>query len=358
MSRHLLGFAACALLAGASLAQGACFSPTYREGLACSESGECPGDLECIQQQCVTPDSEIGDLPDGGGAPLADAALGASDATACVAGAETIEATGAIVDFIVPACITSLTIEAFGAEGGGGVAAAVLGGKGARIKGDVAVAGGEVLQVLVGMRGADAVQLPGDENVGEQGGGSGGGGTFVVAEDGSPLMIAGGGGGATHITLIGPILLPGGDGRILSAGQAGDGGGGVGGVDGGGGGVDDGAGFHNGTGAGGFSGSGVGNSVGDESQYGTANAPGASFLAGGAGGVGGSKGRNGGFGGGGSAGFTGAGGGGYSGGGGGGSVLESTYGGGGGGSLNSGTNQDDSPGVRVGDGQVIITWAP
>ena len=333
------------------LATTACFSPTFQEGLVCSESGECPGDLTCIADRCVSGGSQT--FPDSG-VDVADAAPGAPDAALCESGSTVIEATGAIVDFAVPDCITVLTIEAFGAEGGGGVNAVVLGGKGARIKGDIDVFGGEVLNVLVGVRGIDAVQQ-GANAIGEQGGGTGGGGTFIVDENGLALMVAGGGGGATHNEIISPQLIPGGDGSILSSGQ--DGGGteqGVGGAGGSGGTTNDNGGFHGGTGGGGFSTAGVGNSAG-AAEYGTANTPGASYLDGGAGGGGGSEGRNGGFGGGGASGFTG--GGGYSGGGAGGNVFDATHAGGGGGSLNTGANQDDSPGVRTGDGQVIISWS-
>ncbi len=346
-------------LAGLTLLVGvcvssACFSPTFQEGLVCSESGECPGDLTCVLDRCVSSESQK--FPDSGFGG-ADANRSDANASACEAGSSTIEATGAIVDFTVPDCVTVLTIEAFGAEGGAGVGAAVLGGKGARIKGDIDVVGGEVLQVLVGIRGADAVQVGGNA-IGEQGGGTGGGGSFVVDENGLALIVAGGGGGASHNEISGTQLIPGGDGSILSEGQAGGGsGGGSGGVAGSGGSAFLNLGFHGGTGGGGYSSPGVGNSNG-LGKNGTPNAPGSSFLEGGDGGVGGSAGRNGGFGGGGSAGFTGGGGGGYSGGGAGGNIFDGAHAGGGGGSLNTGTNQDDSPGVRTGDGQVIISWNP
>ncbi len=265
---------------------------------------------------------------------------------------QTFEATGSIDSFVVPDCITALTIEAFGAEGGGGVAGSVLGGRGARMKGDFTVTEGDELQILVGMRGADAVQI-GANTIAEQGGGTGGGGTFVVADDGAALLVAGGGGGASQNDFI-STLVPGGDGLITSDGQ--DGGSGVvGGADGAGGSANLNTGFHGGTGGGGFLSSGVGSSMGN-TDNGTPNAPGSGFVQGGVGGVGGSAGRNGGFGGGGSAGFTGGGGGGYSGGGAGG--FSGMHAGGGGGSINTGENQDNSPGVRTGDGQVIISWAP
>ena len=335
----------------------ACFSPTYQEGLACSESGACPGELQCISNVCLLPGAD-------GGNAAADASPGQADADdtpgidadLCSSGSQTIEASGAIVDFVVPPCVTSLTIEVFGAEGGSGDAAAVLGGKGARMKGDFAVTEGETLSVLVGLRGLAAIEL--DNIIAEQGGGTGGGGSFVVASNGDAMVIAGGGGGATHINSVGPFLLPGLDADVgTSGGTPGGAVPGVGGADGAGGGSNGNPGYHGGTGGGGFLSAGTSPSVGDTALYGTPNNPGSSYAEGGAGGIGGSKGRNGGFGGGGSSGFSGGGGGGYSGGGGGGTILTGTpTGGGGGGSFNAGTNPDNSAGAHIGDGQVIMTW--
>lgn len=344
-------------LAIAALVFGACFSPTYQENLACTESGKCPGDLLCISDLCVsaapvgTVDSDVTPDIDAADAANPDANL---DANPCLAGSLTIEATESIVDFVVPDCVILLTIEAFGAEGGGSSGAALLGGRGARMKGDFTVTGGDTLSVLVGSKGADAI-LTGTV-FGQQGGGTGGGGSFVVAPDGSAMIVAGGGGGATHNDIGALVLVPGGHAPVTSGGIAGGNGGGAGGTAGSGGVTFPNMGFHGGTGAGGFLSGGVNNSVG-LAVYGTPNSPGSSFANGGAGGIGGSVGRNGGFGGGGSSGYTGGGGGGYSGGGAGGNPLVgSPHAGGGGGSLNLGVNQDNSPSVRSGDGQVIIVW--
>ncbi len=316
--------------------------------------------MQCINALCIV---EGGGGPADSGPPSqADARPNVSDATVdtsldaapCLAGSLTIDATSSIVDFVVPDCITSLTIEVFGAEGGGSNGAQLLGGKGARIKGDFVVNSGETLQVLVGGKGADAVAI--NLSYGEQGGGSGGGGSFVVSPSGSAMIVAGGGGGSSHNDIGNLLLVPGGDGVVASSGQAGGNGGGTGGSAGGGGVTFNNVGFHGGTGGGGMLSGGVNDSVGDTTRFGTANAPGSSFVAGGAGGIAGSIGRDGGFGGGGSAGYTGGGGGGYSGGGAGGSPFAATVAGGGGGSINLGTAQDNSPGVRNGDGQVIIVW--
>ena len=364
----LLGTAVRVLLVSASLVYCACFSPTYREGLACSESGECPGSQTCIEGSCQLggggaladargPDADLG--------PTVDAEPGTPDATTCPADSQIFEFTGAMETFTLPACATSMHIEAFGAQGGGG-RTMTGGGLGAKVAGDFVVNGGEVLQILVGGRGLDAT--PPGSIVGQsftvlqQGGGTGGGGSFVIDPDGVPLAVAGGGGGVTHTGVLmnnvvaEETLLPGGPGQSGEAGQ--DGGGseaGIGGTGGlGGGFTSNPLGFHSGTGGGGFSGNGDGSSDGI-AMYGTSNAPGSSFLAGGAGGVGGSLGRNGGFGGGGSAGFSGGGGGGYSGGGSGG-YSGALHGGGGGGSFNSGTNTDNQPGLRAGNGQITISY--
>jgi hypothetical protein len=316
--------------------------------------------MQCISNVCLLPRADGGNASADADPSQADADDTPSiDADLCSSGTQTIEATGAIVDFVVPACVTSLTIEVFGAEGGSGNLAlvAVLGGKGARMKGDFAVTEGETLKVLVGESGAAAVQL--DGIMGEQAGGSGGGGSFVVASNGDAMIIAGGGGGATHIDQIGPFIRPGNDADVGTSGGTGGGDGpGVGGQDGQGGGTYAGvATYHSGTGGGGFLSAGLNASLGDTTLFGTANNPGASYAEGGAGGIGGSKGRNGGFGGGGSSGFTGGGGGGYSGGGAGGSIMGGAEtGGGGGGSFNAGTNPDNSAGAHIGDGQVIMTW--
>ena len=264
-------------------------------------------------------------------APAADAASAFDgavpvDAGPCT-GEQIFEYSGVIESFAVPSCARVLTIEAFGAQGGGGETMPAIGGKGAGMTGEFDVFGDEVLGVLVGGRGIDAIPNTTTQMYNPQGGGTGGGGSFVVYSDQQPLIIAAGGGGAVG-------LLPGGPGQILPLGQAGASDtntGAPGGVAGAGGTTQPGlTGFHSGTGGAGMLGDGVGASVGDTSVYGTANQPPKSFLNGGAGGIAGSEGRTGGVGGGGSAGFTGGGGGGYTGGGSG-FLLVSERGGGGGG---------------------------
>jgi len=272
----------------------------------------------------------------------------------CSSGTTTLNYTGTMTSFVVPVCVTALTIDAYGAQGGN--AGTYVGGYGARMKGTVTVVGGSTLKVLVGGKGADALDTA------QQAGGSGGGGTFVTTASSSPLMIAGGGGGAMNYT---PTYLANGlGGAITTAGLAASTGAGLGGTSGNGGVTAAWSGWHTGTGGGGLLGNGVNNTTGAES-YGTPYTPGKAFINGGAGGQPGScgtqasciAGRAGGFGGGGAAGFTGGGGGGYSGGGGGdfgtGSVGS---GGGGGGSYNAGTAQTNTPATRVGNGTVTFTW--
>ena len=224
---------------------------------------------------------------------------------------------GYLQTFIVPAGVTSIDIEAWGAQGGSYTG--YPGGKGARMKGTFTVTPGHVLKILVGQQGNG----PGID-------GGGGGGTFVADYLNSPLLIAGGGGGAKSNVSGGVDATTSGNGtpsvNSLSAGGSGGYGGAVNATAGGG---------------GGFYGDGA------KTIYVTVAY---SFLNGGRGGDYYSNGV-GGYGGGGGGSQGAGGGGGYSGGGGG-----YNNGGGGGGSFNTGTNQNNSSGVNTGDGKVLITW--
>ena len=274
-------------------------------------------------------------------APGAAGSLGANKAlviAGCTSGSTTFGYTGAMQSFTVPNGCTSITIEAYGAQGGG-----TRSGLGARMRGDVAVSSAQQLTILVGGQGEEAY------------GGGGGGGSFVVRSDNTPLVIAGGGGGEGVDGYVSPDGLPGGTGP--------DGGsvdGALGGTNGGGGAF----GAANSGGCG-YRGSGGGGLVGDGGLSG--NGGGFAFLNGGAGGTDPMGDPTdcivqalGGFGGGGAGGNGGGGGGGYSGGAGGSNDYNddgTDYpGGGGGGSFNTGSNQSNSPGARMGNGQVIISW--
>jgi CSLREA domain-containing protein len=129
----------------------------------------------------------------------------------------TFEYTGDNDQFIVPAGVTSVSIEAAGAQGGGQQNAPVVltgqnrdGGRGGQVGGQLSVTPGETLDIQVGGQG----QAPGDDartaaypdggiagsrtvgNLlfpGENGGGGGGSSRVIRSE--TTLVVAGGGGG-------------------------------------------------------------------------------------------------------------------------------------------------------------------
>lgn len=254
---------------------------------------------------------------------------------------------GTIQTFVVPAGVTTVIIEASGAEGGG-----TVGGLGASIEGDFAVTPGETLSIIVGQFGHTTAQ-------GNYGGG-GGGASYIYrnASDAFPMIAAsGGGGGSEH-----------GAGSHGSAtttptpgGVTGSGAGGVTG-NGGSGGLDIGNYSTAGGGAGwlsnGLDGLLIREPEGKGGQAPRNGALGGEFThrtiayhAGEAG--------NGGFGGGGGMSDNsgaGGGGGGFNGGGGG-NNYDGTWGtGGGGGSYNGGSDQTNIGGVQSGDGVVTISY--
>ena len=257
-------------------------------------------------------------------------------------GTQTLQATGGIVDFVVPQCSTSLTITAAGAQGGGS-----NGGKGAQMKGTFVVVKGETLKVVVGARG-----VVNNCGGGNQSGG-GGGGTFVwrAAALDMPMIAAGGGGGGNPTwnggvgCAIGLDAVTGLDGvkgnTVNSAlgGVAGAGGAGN---------------APSGTGSGGAGWL----SDGQNSSFGGGSTGGKSkpTFAGGSGHTASfGPGGQGGFGGGGGA-VCGCGGGGGFSGGGAGEGQACRAGGGGGGSYNAGANQVNSAGARSGEGFVTFDW--
>ncbi|MFT5858418.1 MAG: hypothetical protein ACI865_000505 [Flavobacteriaceae bacterium] len=236
--------------------------------------------------------------------------------------------TGTIDNWTVPAGVTSVTIEAKGAQGSNNTISGVVAGLGAVMIGDFIVTPGQVLSILVGQQYAVT-----DGN-------GGGGGTFVVDAVNNPLIIAGGGGGSSE-----SVDSPDKHGQIGTSGGLGAGGGGLGGIAGNGGAV--GATFASGAGGG---------LLTDGADGWAANSGGDAFVNGGAGanigfGVGG-------FGGGGNgSGYVvGGAGGGYSGGGCGSNSLGGGPGGGGG-SINLGTNPNNTAGLNTGHGSLVITWA-
>jgi hypothetical protein len=249
-------------------------------------------------------------------------------------GTTTFNHTGALQTFTVPACATSIIVDAYGAEGGlstgqnGGMN--IAGGRGARARGTFAVAGGQAISVLVGGVGLNS-------NCGS----GGGGGSFVIRGT-AILLIAGGGGGGFHCNALGSAVGAGGN-----VGTAGGGGsctmmpgfdrppapGGVNGQ----------GGFSAfGGGGGGYLSAGTGMY---EPMNGGGMYPGSGGMPGGGFGGGGGyySGCCGGSGG----------GGGYSGGSGG---MDDGCAGGGGGSINSGTAQTMTANTRAGNGVVTISW--
>jgi len=237
-------------------------------------------------------------------------------------GTQSFSLTSSIQDWTVPACVTSVTIEAWGAEGGRNTCCPQTGGKGARMKGTFTLAPGDQLKVVVGGKGQD--RCSNEANYA----GSGGGGSFVWKNQGKVLLISAGGGGSGTICTSGgaPQYAQGKDGVTGTSGTADSTGVAAGGTNGA-------------DGSGGCGGKGWNNVQNDPQGYG-------------------SGGLKGGYGGGGEVGIDhgGGGGGGYSGGGGKPYTGFPAGAGGGGGSFNSGASQDNSAGAQPGNGKIVITW--
>jgi Glycine rich protein len=244
-----------------------------------------------------------------------------------VPGADTFAVSGSVQLFTVPACVDSVWIECWGAQGGAVTAQAPLpqGGLGARMRGRFAVTSGQVLNVVVGARGEPDPSS------------SGGGGGSGVGFGNTPWIVAGGGAGhdfqdPNYAGVHAVVTASGVNGNGGSPGL-----GGTAGADGGDhaytptdisrGGRGWLAGMTGSTGVAGMSNS-------------TTFTNGSFGLGGGGGGVG--------------YGYCncGGGGGGYSGGG----SADINNSGGGGGSYNVGLQQSNTGGVWTGAGRVIITW--
>ena len=303
------------------------------EMAVCGECSPYCGGKECGADGCG---GSCGDCPQG-------QVCTNGQCGSCAQGSTTFDYSGAIVDWSVPACANLITIEVWGAEGGRNTKDNYLGGKGARMRGDFTDLGGASLKILVGGEGEDVLANAGA-----------GGGSFVWADGaGVPLIVAGGGGGGGYDNA-------GIDAVTSQNGTHGNGQSSGGGVDGQGGTLPDGY-QYSGGGAGWYSNGNPGLTSASCSLATPAVRP----LEGGDGGIWGGdhdSDGNGGFGGGG-AGQGGCtvsggagGGGGYSGGGPGGYLAPLIRGGGGGGSYNEGGNQSNSPGVKTGHGQVVISW--
>jgi hypothetical protein len=127
---------------------------------------------------------------------------------AAVPGTQTFTFTGGVQMFIVPPCVDSLMLEAWGAQGGAG--STNTGGLGGYAKGDVAVSPGETLYVYVGGTGQNHNFNPA-ANYEPLGGWNGGGkGGF---DNSGQVQKGGGGGGASDIrraadtTLTGRVIV-------------------------------------------------------------------------------------------------------------------------------------------------------
>jgi hypothetical protein len=112
---------------------------------------------------------------------------------------QTFTYTGTIVNYTVPYCVSTITMEAWGAQGGS--IPSYPGGLGAYMSGVFTVTPGQVLRVLVGGQGVDITNTPAATG--------GGGGSFVALVNGTntptPMLVAGGGGGRRNLT-TGPAL--------------------------------------------------------------------------------------------------------------------------------------------------------
>src|SRR5262245_15028759 len=260
--------------------------------------------------------------------------------------------TGAAQTYTVPAGVTKVNVELFGAQGGSGIsvdpidAAAGTGGQGGHTTATIDVTPGETLQVNVGCAGSDAVDVNGGAG-GFNGGADGGtGGHFGFQAGG------GGGGGASAVRQGGTGLAD----RVLVAGGGGGGGAALDGLETDGGDGGDGGGTEGTSGGPGLSGpnpEAEGGSGGTQSAGGAGGAGSATGTAGeagelGDGGPGGTDGVT-------PAATGGGGGGGGLFGGGGGGAHGSDFGGGGGGGGGSGLGPTLETGVRAGDGLVVIT---
>ncbi|HEY3670803.1 MAG TPA: glycine-rich protein [Acidimicrobiia bacterium] len=254
--------------------------------------------------------------------------------------------TGDSQSFVVPAGVCSVTIDAFGAQGGANSATDSLGGSlpglGGEANATLVVSPGDKLTVIVGGQGGPGVNGSGPGAGGFGGGGAGGNSSGLTGTN-----PGSGGGGASAVLLNADIsVIAGGGGGAGNSGTSGEAnGGGGGGTTGG-----DGTGnldgdFHATGGTGGTQS--TPGAHGSNSD-GTSTASDGTFLLGGVGAIGGQSGGAGG-------------GGGWEGGGGGGFSLPgsgaSGGGGGGAGYLKTVTGTLTA-GVNDGDGSVSITYEP
>lgn len=239
----------------------------------------------------------------------------------------TFSYTGAVQTFTVPPCVTSVNIQAMGAQGGAvtGQNPFPQGGLGATMAGDFTVTPGDVLTIVVGGRGNSDPSS------------SGGGGGSGVNNGSTILIVAGGGGGVDFQdpNYAGQNAVTTQDGVTGNGGSPGAGG------------TAGGNGGDHAYTPSNISRGGNGWNIGPGGSTGTAGTSSNTTFTNGSYGLGG---------GGGSVGYgwcnCGGGGGGYSGGG----SADINNSGGGGGSYNVGANQVNTAGNNTGNGLVIISY--
>ncbi|MFJ9852762.1 Ig-like domain-containing protein [Streptomyces sp. NPDC101150] len=264
--------------------------------------------------------------------------------------------------FTVPDGVTAVSVDLFGAEGGGAAGyvapnppnAGASGGLGGETRATLAVSAGQRLQITVGGAGTPGTSRhgefarPGGSGHGaggggaHGGGGSGGGATDVRVDAFGPsdrVLVAGGGGGAGN----GGPLLHGGNGGGLSGEDGGQGGG------------PEGSGVAGGGGTQTAPGAGSPNSVlGGPGVAGGDIDPNTGLPNPGSGGAGGNGGRGGNGGGGGGGGYFGGAGG--SGGGNPGNLYGAGGGGGSGFATPTATDVSLRPGIHHGDGKAVVSF--
>ncbi len=143
-------------------------------------------------------------------------------------GTQTFNSTGSVQNFVVPSGVTSVSIDAWGAQGGS--FGSGIGGQGGFASGQLSVTPGETLRVYVGGQGANGGS---GANCNAPGGFNGGGATGGTCCSNSGSGAAPGGGASdvrrTAGTLGDRVIVAGGGGGAYFSGTAGAGGGLVGG---------------------------------------------------------------------------------------------------------------------------------
>ena len=131
---------------------------------------------------------------------------------------------GVVQTYTIPTT-TYYIIKAAGAKGGthitnyGSYPGTFCGGKGATMQGKFLLAAGTVLNIVVGHRGGNSVEVKGGQSttqtaaslglsIEDNAGTGGGGGTFVYKSDNTLLVAAGGGGNYCYCQYLGCVCRP------------------------------------------------------------------------------------------------------------------------------------------------------